>query len=183
MNTAAWPAHGHFMIWHGAGDGRVNVINIKLPSPSDARYQRAVSWICEVLEQRTNQSKQFWHLRYQVQEIQSPFREQLQKDISARLTALHCLGRFDAKAIPQIKVRQVVKELLKRISKVKNDRHRLRMRSPRLTRRLRGTICAYRWWLVRVSRELNVLDDGSRAYGFRNRAYCSGASPRQVGGR
>jgi hypothetical protein len=26
----------------------------ELPSPSDARYQRAVSWICEVLEQRTN---------------------------------------------------------------------------------------------------------------------------------
>jgi hypothetical protein len=49
----------------------------ELPSLSDARYQRAVSWICEVLEQRTNQSKQFWHLRYKVQEIQSPFCEQL----------------------------------------------------------------------------------------------------------
>jgi hypothetical protein len=123
-------------------------------SPNDARYQRGVSRIPEVLEQRTNQLKQFWYLRYQVQEIHPRFHEQSQKDISARLTALHRLSRFDAEAILQIKVRRVVKELLKRISRLENDRHRLRMRSRRLMRRLSGTICAYRRWQIRESQRV-----------------------------
>lgn len=86
-----------------------------------------------------------------MQEIRPRFHEQSQMAISARLTALHGIGRFDAKAILQIKVRQVVKELLKRISRLKNDRHRLRMRSRRLMMRLSETICAYQRWQVRVS--------------------------------
>jgi hypothetical protein len=31
-------------------------------------------------------------------------------------------------------------------------------------RRLSGTICACRWWQVRVGRKLNMLDTGSRVY-------------------
>ena len=59
----------------------------ELSSPNDARYQRDVSWIHEVFKQRTNQSEQFWNLRYDVQKIQPPFHEQAQKDMSFRLTA------------------------------------------------------------------------------------------------
>jgi hypothetical protein len=66
----------------------------------------------KVAEQRANRLKQFGHLRYQVQVIHPRFHEQSQKDISARLTALHRIGRFDAKAILRIEARQVVKELL-----------------------------------------------------------------------
>jgi hypothetical protein len=79
----------------------------ELCSPNEARYQRYVSWIREGSGQRTNDSKQFWHLRYEVQEIPSPFHTQSQKDISARLTTLHRLSRFDTKAIHKVKLRQV----------------------------------------------------------------------------
>ncbi|OBT42130.1 hypothetical protein VE00_08320 [Pseudogymnoascus sp. WSF 3629] len=81
-------------------------------------------------------------VRYQrdVQEIRPRFDEESQMAISARLTALHSIGRFDTKAILQIKVRQVVKELLKRISDLKHNRHQLRLRSRRLMRRLSGRL-------------------------------------------
>jgi hypothetical protein len=92
-----------------------------------------------------------------VQEIHPRFHEQSQKAISARLTALHGIGRFDTKAILQIKVRQVVEELLRRISELKQDRHRLRMRSRRLMRRLGGTICAYRWWQSSCSQKAECV--------------------------
>jgi hypothetical protein len=80
----------------------------------------------------------------------------------------------------QIKVCQVVKELRRRISELKQDRQRLRKRSRRLMRRLIGTICAYWWWQVRVRRKLNVLDDGSRVYCFRNGACCSVTRPKRT---
>lgn len=101
-----------------------------------------------------------------MQQIHPLLHEQSQKAISARLVALHDIGRFDAEAILQIKVRHVVAELLRRTSELKQDKYRLRVRSRRLMRRLSGTICAYRWRQVRVGRKLNMLDAGFRAYAF-----------------
>ena len=60
-------------------------------SPGDTRYQRDVSWIRDVSEQKTNRSKQFWLFRYQVQTFQHPFDEEVQTNVSTRLTALHRL--------------------------------------------------------------------------------------------
>jgi hypothetical protein len=62
-----------------------------------------------------------------VQQIHPLFHGQSQKAISARLIALHGIGRFDAEAILQIKVRQVVEELLRRTSELKQDKYRLRV--------------------------------------------------------
>ena len=44
-------------------------------SPGDTRYQRNVSVACVVSKRKTNQSKQFWLFRYQVQTLQYPFDE------------------------------------------------------------------------------------------------------------
>jgi hypothetical protein len=107
-------------------------------------------------QQRTNQSKHFWHLRYQVQEIGPLFHEQSQRAISTRLTVLNGIGRFDAKAILQTKVRQVVKELLRRVSELKQDKHRLRVRSRRLMRRLSGNI-----WVRLKWRQFSQASQGS----------------------
>ena len=115
-------------------------------SPGDTRYQRDVSEACVVSERKTNQSKQFWLLRYQVQTFQPPFDEKAQADISARLTALHRLVRFDSTAMHEIKVRQVIIELLERTSELRRDKHRLRNRSLRLMKRLNRTIYAHRRW-------------------------------------
>ena len=67
-------------------------------SPGDARYQRDVSWIHDVSERKTNQSKQFWLFRYRAQTFQHPFDEEALTNVSARLTALHRLVRFDSTA-------------------------------------------------------------------------------------
>lgn len=115
---------------------------------------------------------QFWLLRYQVQEIGPHFRAQSQKDISARLTALNGISKLDAKAILKTKVRQVVKELLRRVSELKQDKHRLRIRLRRLMRRLSGNISAHRCWEDRVRRKLDAFYDG----------YCF-PNGRQVGDR
>jgi hypothetical protein len=119
-------------------------------SPGDTRYQRDVSEVCIISKRKTNQSKQFWLFRYQVQTFQHPFDEEAQADVSARLTALHRLVRFDSTAIHKIKVRQVIIELLERTSELRRDKHRLRKRSLRLMKRLSGTIYAYQRWPVRV---------------------------------
>ena len=57
-----------------------------------------VSHIFAVCDQRTDLSKQFWNLRYQVQKIQPPFYGPVQMDISFRLAALNQVSRFDTKA-------------------------------------------------------------------------------------
>jgi hypothetical protein len=75
---------------------RISYRNYLLRATLDIRELEAGS---AKFRAKNNQSKQFCHLRYQVQEIQSPFREQLQKDISDLLKALHRLTRFDAKTI------------------------------------------------------------------------------------
>jgi hypothetical protein len=41
------------------------------------------------------------------------------------LTVTNGIGRFDAEAIQQTKVRRMVKELLRRVSELKQDKHRL----------------------------------------------------------
>ena len=119
-------------------------------SPSDTRYQRDVSWIRDVSRRKTNRSKQFWLFRYQVQTFQHPFDQEAQTNISARLTALHRLVRFDSTAIHDINVLQVIIELLERTSELRQDNHRLRKRSQRLMKRLSGTIYAHRRWLAHV---------------------------------
>lgn len=119
-------------------------------SPGDTRYQRNVSVACVVSKRKTNQSKQFWLFRYQVQNIRHPIDKDAQKAVSARLTALHRLVRFDSTAIHDINVLQVIIELLERTSELRQDNHRLRKRSQRLMKRLSGTIYAHRRWLAHV---------------------------------
>ena len=94
-------------------------------SLGDTRYQRNVSAACVVSKRKTNQSKQFWLFRYQVQTLQCPFDKKAQVNVSARLTALHGLLRFDSTTIHEIKVCQVIIEL-ERTSKLRQDKHRLR---------------------------------------------------------
>jgi hypothetical protein len=76
----------------------------ELVTHSDTRCQRNVSYICEVLDQRTDLFKQFSDVRYQVQKmkIQPLFHDQAQRDISFRLAALNQVARFDTKAIHEI---------------------------------------------------------------------------------
>jgi hypothetical protein len=64
-------------------------ILIELSSPNDARYQRDVSWIREVFEQRTNRSKQFWNLRYDVQKSSLPFTNKHRR--ISLLGSRHCI--------------------------------------------------------------------------------------------
>ena len=131
--------------------------DVVMASSDDARN---VSQSPLRLQQRANLWKHFWHLRYQVQEIGPQFHEQSQMAISTRLTALRGIDRFDARAILHTKVRQVVKELMKRVSELKQDKHRLRVRSRRLMRRVSGNISAHRCWQDRLRRELDAIYDG-----------------------
>jgi hypothetical protein len=80
-----------------------------------------------------------------VQKLSTPFDEQVQRDISARLTELRRSAKFDANAICEIKVRCVLKDLLEWSRTLKHDKRRLRRRSQRLLKRLHGTVlsCQY----------------------------------------
>lgn len=124
-----------------------NMIDVSLAESYSHDVSRNVSNILEVLDQRTDLYKQFWILRYQVQQFQPPFDDKLQKDISFRLTALHKESKFNAKAISETRVRLAVKELIKRSYTLPHDPRRLRKRSKHLLKRLNATIYAYqRWW-------------------------------------
>jgi hypothetical protein len=58
----------------------------------DTMRQKCKLQFCEGLDKRTDLSKQFWDLRYQVQKIQLPFHDQEQKVISFRLDPSICSG-------------------------------------------------------------------------------------------
>jgi hypothetical protein len=75
--------------------------------------------------------------------IQHPFHEQSQDAVSTRLSALHRLIRFDPIAAQEIKVCQVIKELLERTAELRSDKFRLQKRSRCLLRRISGAMYAY----------------------------------------
>ena len=110
--------------------------------PNHAIHQRNVSVIKCNSNQKTNQFKQFWKLRYEVQQNQSLIDEKAQQIISFRLKALHRLARFNVGAIRETKVRQVLKQLLERSGRLRHDKRRLRKRSQHLLRRLNGALYA-----------------------------------------
>ena len=110
--------------------------------PNHATHQRNVSLIKSNSKQKTDQLKQFWKLRYEMQKKQSPFDEEAQRIISFRLTALHRLAMFNVGAIRETKIRQVLKQLLEPGRTPKHDKRRLRKRSQHLLRRLNGTMYA-----------------------------------------
>lgn len=101
----------------------------ELYHPNHSTHQRNVSLIKSNSEQQTDQLKQFWKLRYEVQQVQSPFVEKAQEMISFRLTALHRLAMFNVGAIRETKIRQVLKQLLVPGCTPKHDKRRLRKRS------------------------------------------------------
>lgn len=131
-----------------------------VPDVSSSNDHREVSQILWTFSRELTSQKHFWLLRYQVQEIGPLFHEQSQKAISTRLAVLNGIRRFDAKAILRTKVCQVVKELLSRVSELKQDKYRLRVQSCRLIGRLSWSISAHRRWQDRVRRELDALYDG-----------------------
>jgi hypothetical protein len=87
-----------------------------------------------------NEFKQFWILRYEVQKL--ALNEEVQCDISARLTLLRRVPTLEPNAIREVKMRQVAKRLLEQ-SRV-YDKYCFQRRTRHLLRRLNGTITAYR---------------------------------------
>ena len=85
------------------GDDGDSLTEMDEPSPAellsrhDIGYQRNVSWIRDDFDQRTDLYEQFWDLRYQVQKFHHPSHDQVEKDISFRLTALNQIARSTLK--------------------------------------------------------------------------------------